>query len=99
MTEYRVNQAGLDAVSFDARKVAIDDAGEDLEGAAKETVHVLTGNLREQIAYQGANPQATEGYVLADAEYALVEHEGSRHREAHPFFTEAIDVVAASPDG
>ena len=97
--DYRVNQAGLDAVAFDARKVGIDTTGEDIEKAAKETVHVLTGNLRDEIAYQGVDPQAAEGYVLADAEYAEAEHNGRRYREGHPFFNEAVDVVAASPDG
>ena len=99
MTDFRVNQAGLDAVAFDARKAGIDISGEDVEGAAKETVHVLTGNLRDEIGYQGVDPQANEGYVLADTDYAELEHNGTRHREAHPYFTEAIDVVAASPDG
>ena len=79
--DFRVNQTGLDAVAFDARKVAIDSSGEELEGAAKETVHVLTGNLRVEIAYQGVDPQATEGYVLSDTEYAEAEHNGSRYRE------------------
>lgn len=99
MTDFRVNQAGLDAVAFDARKVAIDSAGEDLEEAAQNTVHVLTGNLRDRIGYQGADPKAEEGTALADTDYAEYEHNGTRNREGHPFFTEAIDVVAASPDG
>lgn len=97
--DFKPNHAAIDVVAFDARKVAIDASGEDLEDAAKETVHEVTKKLKDNIAYVGVNPQATEGHVLADTDYALHEHSGSRYREGHPFFTEAIDVVAASPDG
>lgn len=86
-----VNHAANEAVLLAARQAALDAAGENLEAAAKQTVHVLTGNLRDEIAYIGVNPQVTEGYVLADTNYALHEHDGTRYRPGHPFFHEAID--------
>jgi HK97 gp10 family phage protein len=90
-----LNHAANEAVAMAARKAALDDAGLRIEGTAKQTVHVITGNLRRSIRYAGTNPQAAEGYVEATASYSVYEHEGTRYRPPHPFFTEAIDREAS----
>ena len=64
---------------FDKWKNAIQDltvkTGLKIEGTAKETAPVNTGNYRSQINYDGANEVVANANYSADIEYGTAAHE------------------------
>ena len=64
---------------FDKWKSAIQDltvkTGLKIEGTAKETAPVDTGNYRSQINYDGANEVVANANYSADIEYGTAAHE------------------------
>jgi hypothetical protein len=90
-----IDNAALEAVLLVARRGALEETQAELVGAAQQTVHVITGNLRRNIKRGDINADATEAEVVADTDYAVYEALGTRYRPPHNFFTEAIDILSA----
>ncbi len=93
--EFRINEAAFQAVAVAARRAALEDAQARLTVAAQGTVHVITGNLRRNIRPGRMDAEGGEAEVIADTDYAIFEHDGTRYRPGHPFFHEAIDRLSA----
>lgn len=94
-----INEGRMNAFLLEARHDALEDSQAELVAVAQETVHVITGNLRRNIKVGDVNADATEAEVVADTDYAIYEHDGTRYRPPHPFFTEAIDILTARNAG
>jgi HK97 gp10 family phage protein len=86
-----INYAANEAVLLAARRDALEDAQARIAASAQQTVHVITGNLRRSIRPTRLDAERGEAEVLADTDYAIYEHNGTRYRSGHPFFHEAID--------
>lgn len=90
MSKAKLMQQLKDLQNTDYYKCLIPGA-EIIAKEARDTVHVITGNLRDSIEVKVVGKTVT---IVANADYAGIEEFGSPTREAHPYLRPAIDKKA-----
>lgn len=66
---------------------AMEEIGQRAEGYAKQTVHVITGNLRDSIGHEATEDSVT---IYAGMSYAEFEELGTSRQPAHPYLAPSV---------
>lgn len=86
-----INGAAQEAALLAWRRDALENEGAALMAVAMEEAPVDTGNLRRSHKLGEPNADATEIEIVADTDYSLYVHDGTRRQSAQPWMRRAID--------
>ena len=81
------NTSSVESALRTAIAKGLDSAGARAEEYAKETVHVITGNLRDSISHEASDNAVV---VYAGMDYAPYEELGTSKQDAHPYLRPAV---------
>lgn len=81
------NTSSVESALRAALAKGLDSAGARAEAYAKETVHVITGNLRDSIGHEASDDAVV---VYAGMDYAPYEELGTSRQDAHPYLRPSV---------